>query len=63
MGVRRGDPRSINVVLQDVFKRIRALEDAAKTRMFPPGYEISYDGSGNLVITRLSDDATQVITF
>ena len=63
MGVRRGDPRSIEVVLQDAFRRIRALEDAAKKRMIPPGYEISYNGSGDLVITRLSDDATQVITF
>jgi hypothetical protein len=63
MGVRRNDPRDIGVVLQDAFKRIRALEDAAKTRMFPPGYQISYNSNGDIVITRLSDDATQVLTF
>lgn len=58
---RRGEPRDLPAVLNEILDRIRALEDTASRRVLPAGYFWRIDGSGNLVIVRDSDDQTQAV--
>jgi len=50
-------------VLRNILKRLTRVEQAIRTGALPVGYEFSTDGSGNIVITRISDGATGTVVL
>lgn len=59
--LRKGEPTQADI-LQDLANRVKVLEDSASRRMLPPGFNFVYDtGLNQLLVLRLSDNATVVI--
>lgn len=50
-------------ILNRITDRVGALEETVKRRCLPPGYEFDFTPTGQLLVIRISDDATQVIAF
>lgn len=55
--------RQINSVpeaLEDIYSRLRDVEDVARRRSLPPGYEFSVTAT-QVIITRTADGATAAL--
>lgn len=50
-------------VLQSILDRLDTISVVISRRCLPPGYEFEFNGSGELIVVRTSDGATQVIAF
>jgi hypothetical protein len=57
---RRGDRRNLPEILNEIFNRLRKVEETASRRALPAGYFWTVN-AGQLVIERESDGTQQVI--
>lgn len=60
MAYRRGETDE-GLLLQDFADRLRQLEEIASRRVLPPGYQFTYNGSGDLIVKRISDGADEFL--
>lgn len=58
---RSGDNRSDTELFNDIFVRLRKLEDAVTRRCLPVGYSFLVNSSGDLVVVRDSDGTTSTV--
>lgn len=47
---------------EDIYRRLRSIEDALRNRLLPPGYSFNVV-DGDFVITRTGDGATTTLVF
>ncbi len=62
MPVRRQPIDDEAAAFEDVYKRIRKIDDTLRNRSVPPGYHVTIVGD-DLVFTRESDGATSTLVF
>lgn len=62
MGYRAKPIDSEEAAANDLYDRIRGIEEALRDRLIPPGYVINESAAG-LVITRKADGATSTLSF
>lgn len=60
MAYRRGETDE-GLLLQDFADRLRLLEEIASRRVLPPGYQFTYNGSGDLIVKRIIDGADETL--
>lgn len=63
MPARRPEIRTAEDALARLAERVRRLEDTAAERVIPPGYVVSFNATNDIVITRVSDGATNILVF